>query len=179
MRMGLIILLVGTVAFAGWIAPGLSVRHEDEAGIATAARGTPAPDAAGQSRREAWLTGGTVLDRADDGHFYADGVVNSQRTHFLIDTGASIVALTGADAQAAGLSWDEADLVPVGRGASGTVYGVPARLDRMELAGYEARDVDAAIIPEGLDVSLLGQSFLAQLRGVRIDGDRMILGTED
>src|SRR3546814_11005442 len=99
-----------------------------------------------KAQRGAWRAGGTVLDREADGHFYADATVASYRAHFLVDTGASIVALTAADARAVGLDWSDDDLKPIGRGASGTVYGVPVRLDRMELGDFEAKDVDAAII---------------------------------
>ena len=177
MRMGPIILLLGTVAVVAWIAPDLQAGGNE--GIDRSAGQGPATASDGrtrQSQREAWLSGGTVLDREADGHFYADATVATYRAHFLVDTGASIVALTAADAQAAGLDWSEDDLRPIGRGASGTVYGVPVRLARVELGGFEAQDVEAAIIPDGLDVSLLGQSFLSRLRGVQIDGDRMILG---
>lgn len=177
MRMGPVILLLGTVAIVGWIAPALPVRDQSRGAAVTAAHEAQT-DAKAQSRREAWLTGGTVLDREADGHFYADAEVDSRQTHFLVDTGASMVALTGADARAIGLDWDDSDLRPIGRGASGTVYGIPVKLDRVELGGVEATDVEAAIIPQGLDVSLLGQAFLTKLHGVRIDGDRMILGGE-
>src|ERR1700742_4028591 len=44
------------------------------------------------------------LERAPDGHFYADAMVNGARVHFLIDTGASMVALTSVDAQRAGIA---------------------------------------------------------------------------
>jgi aspartyl protease family protein len=175
MRKGPIILLVGTAAIAGWIAPGLQGGN----GASPAASVSPVPSGPEQRRkssREAWLAGETVLERERDGHFYADANVGSYRTHFLVDTGASIVALTGADAQAMGLDWRDSDLVGIGRGASGTVYGVPVTLDRIELGGYEATDVQAAIVPEGLDVSLLGQSFLSKLHGMRIEDDRMIIG---
>lgn len=175
MRKGPIILLVGTAALVGWIAPGLKAGGEGE-GSQNASSAAARSEPSHRSRREAWLSGGTVLDRGPDGHFYADATVMSHRAHFLVDTGASIVALTAADAEAAGLDWSENDLVPIGRGASGTVYGIPVRLDRVELGGFEAADVQAAIIPEGLDVSLLGQSFLSRVDEVRIDGDRMIIG---
>ncbi|KHK89710.1 retropepsin-like aspartic protease family protein [Novosphingobium malaysiense] len=174
MRAGPVILLFATVALVGWIAPGLSGRGQHQ----SAGKPEALPTAADPTSREAWLSGGTVLERAQDGHFYADADVDARSTHFLVDTGASVVALTGSDAQAIGLVWNESDLVPVGRGASGTVYGVPVRLQRVELEDFAAHDVPAAIIPEGLDVSLLGQSFLAELKGVRIEGDRMILGGE-
>ena len=42
----------------------------------------------------------------------------------LVDTGASVVALTGADARAAGLMWSAADIRPIAQGASGPVAGM-------------------------------------------------------
>ena len=75
-----------------------------------------------------------------------------------------------------GLSWDDSALRPIGRGASGTVYGTPVVLQSLEVGGFEARNVEAAIIPEGLDVSLLGQSFLSKIDNVEISGDEMRLG---
>ena len=172
MRAGPVILVIGTVAVAGWIAPGLRAGGDD---FANAGPKRAAIETEPQPQRQNWLGGETVLQRRPDGHFYADATVDSYRTRFLVDTGASMIALTRADAEAIGLYWTDGDLVAVGRGASGTVYGVPVTLDRVELGGFEATGVDAAIIPEGLDVSLLGQSFLSKLPGVRIDGDRMII----
>jgi aspartyl protease family protein len=173
MRINSVVVLVIAAAAAGWIAPGLPVRTADQ----------HAPEAASTNRDQAtenagWMAGETVLDREADGHFYAHAAVESRDARFLVDTGASVVALTGDDARAIGLAWDESDLVPIGRGANGTVYGVPVRLAEIRLGGFEERDVEAAIIPEGLDVSLLGQSFLSRLPGVRIEGDRMVLGNE-
>ena len=171
MRKGPIILLVGTAAVVGWIATGLQTGDGAENAGSELAAGEE------QTRRQAWLAGETVLEREPDGHFYADASVDARSTHFLVDTGASIVALTGADAEAIGLDWNDADVAAIGRGANGTVYGVPVKLERVELGGFEATNVQAAIVPQGLDVSLLGQSFLSRLQGVRIEGDRMIIGS--
>lgn len=175
MRMSPIVLLLGTAAFVGWIAPDLPVGPMPPAKPAAVTQ-THQRETENSASHEAWLTGGTVLDREVDGHFYAEASVNSRSTRFLVDTGASMVALTGDDARAIGLSWQPSDLVAIGSGASGPVYGVPIRLDRVDLGNFTAHDVDAAIIPEGLPVSLLGQSFLTQVPGMRIEGDRMTLG---
>lgn len=119
----------------------------------------------------------TVLTRAPDGHYYAEVSVGGRRARMLVDTGASIVALTGADARALGLRWHPADLQVIGHGASGAVRGVPALLPEVEVAGHRVRGVRAAIIPEGLGVSLLGQSFLGQVGRVEIADGRMVLGS--
>ncbi|HEU4820387.1 MAG TPA: TIGR02281 family clan AA aspartic protease [Qipengyuania sp.] len=121
-------------------------------------------------------SGATELRRAGDGHFYAGVSTNGRAITMLVDTGASVVALTGADARAAGLHWNPAQLGVVAQGASGPIRGVALRLDRVALGSHEARNVEAVIIPEGLSISLLGQSFLATIEPVRIEKDRMVLG---
>ncbi|MBX7494982.1 TIGR02281 family clan AA aspartic protease [Qipengyuania sp. 6B39] len=167
---------IAIACFAGIAFRGVS--PEAETSDAAAVEQARAEVAARDSKNAfaSWSAGETVLARAADGHFYADVSVNGASVDFMIDTGASMVALTGADAQAAGLYWSDADVRPVARGASGPVYGVPVRIDRVSLGGHEATNVEGVIVPEGLDVSLLGQSFLQTIEPVRIEGERMVLG---
>ena len=172
MRIGPIFLLLATLGVVAWLAP-----HLDAGGGASPKNAVSAAADDDGTAKAAWFAGETELTRAPDGHFYVDASVEQHSTHFLIDTGASVVVLTGDDARAIGLNWSDNDLAPIGRGASGTVYGVPVRLASVELGGMEAREVQAAIVPEGLDVSLLGQSFLSQVDDVRIEGERMTLGS--
>lgn len=116
------------------------------------------------------------LHRESDGHFYATVEINGRPTRFMVDTGASAIALTNADAQALGLFWTYDELAVVAHGASGPVRGVYKTLDRVALGGHEVRGLNAIIVPEGLGISLLGQNFLSTIDPVRIEGDRMILG---
>ncbi|KLI65155.1 retropepsin-like aspartic protease family protein [Aurantiacibacter marinus] len=116
-----------------------------------------------------------TLDREVDGHFYADVTVDGVPSRMLVDTGASVIALTGDDAEAIGLHWDPSTVAVVAQGASGPVRGVQTRLSTVTLGNFEARDVDALIIPEGLGISLLGQSFLSTVDSVEIAGDKMVL----
>ena len=116
-----------------------------------------------------------TLDREVDGHFYADVVVDGVSSRMLVDTGASVIALTGDDASAMGLHWDPNAVAVVAQGASGPVRGVQTRLSTVTLGSFEAHDVDALIIPEGLGISLLGQSFLSTVETVEISGDQMVL----
>jgi aspartyl protease family protein len=94
---------------------------------------------------------------------------------FLVDTGASVVALNKADAERLGLYWHPGELSTIGRGANGDVIGKPVMLDRLQVGELSAQNVRAVIIPEGLDVSLLGQSFLSQVDNVSISGNQMTL----
>lgn len=112
------------------------------------------------------------FERSADGHFYAEAQVNGARIRFLVDTGASMVALTAADAQRAGIA------LPSERaraqGAGGELEVIPVTIERIAIGPLEARDVRGAVA-ETLTVSLLGQSFLAQVGTVEISGDRMVL----
>lgn len=160
----------------GWFAPDFSRSAEtSHAESGDAAK----PIAADHSRRLAvarQAAGEVVLPRAPDGHFYADVTVEGVTKEMLIDTGASVIALTGPDAEAMGLYWTEADVAPVARGASGTVYGVPVTLNLVQVGDFEVQAVEAVIVPRGLGVSLLGQSFLSQVGRVEIEGEQMVLG---
>ena len=116
----------------------------------------------------------TDLRRASDGHFYADVAVNGWPVAMLVDTGASTVALTVADAQRLGIAVDPASFRVVGAGASGPVRGMATTLDEVTMGPLRAGPVQAVVV-EGLDRSLLGQSWLGKLEQVRIEGDRMML----
>lgn len=119
-----------------------------------------------------------ALERQRDGHFYADVAVDGITSRMMVDTGASVIALTGDDARAMGLYWDDSEVGPVAQGASGVVYGVNTRLAHVRLGNFEAEDVQAMIIPEGLGISLLGQSFLSTVNSVEIADDQMVLASQ-
>jgi aspartyl protease family protein len=116
-----------------------------------------------------------VLNRADNGHFYADGQVNGHGVHFLVDTGATDVVLTRADAQAIGLDFSPDRFTVIGRGASGDVHGEEVELGSIQIGNKEVDGIRAVIVADGLDVSLLGQSFLERVSSVNIAGDEMTI----
>lgn len=134
----------------------------------------PAASSASELETPAPSYGEVVLQRQADGHFYTDVQVNGTPIHFLVDTGASAIALTVDDAQRVGLSFNEADFEPVGMGAGGTVYGLPVQLDQVALGNRTVTGVQAAILDGGTQ-SLLGQAFLARFDSVEIRGDTMVL----
>ncbi len=114
------------------------------------------------------------LVRKRDGHFYADVVVNGTSLEFLIDTGASGIALTAADAQRAGVRLNPSERSYVGEGAGGALTGQMVRLDRVRLGGRSAEGMSAAVI-DGSSTNLLGQSFLERFDEVTVRGDVMTL----
>jgi len=117
---------------------------------------------------------GTTLDRGPDGHFYADAQVNGVTVHFLVDTGASGVALSATDARRVGLPFFSSEFAVVGRGASGDVRGKLVTLDRVSLGGKSVDNVSGAIL-EGSEVSLLGQSFLSRMGTIEMTPDKMVI----
>lgn len=119
--------------------------------------------------------GEIILDRAPDGHFYANTMVNGATVRMMVDTGASSVALNRADAQAAGIAFGNGDFTERGRGAGGVIALKPVTLDRVGIGPIEAHRVDGVVVDGALDVSLLGQSWLSRIGHVAIEGDRMIL----
>ncbi|AKH42657.1 aspartyl protease family protein [Altererythrobacter atlanticus] len=183
MKFAPVILLLAAAGLVGWFYPELAgpggddVQAQQLAGKAADADPRPEPSQAMDMAQKRWNAGEIVLPRAADGHFYAEVTVDGVPARMLVDTGATVIALTGADAQAMGHYWTPQDLRPIGRGAGGQVQGVPIVLDRVELGGIEAQRIRAIIVPEGLPISLLGQSFLSQVRRVEIDSSGMILGS--
>jgi len=115
-----------------------------------------------------------VKNASYDGHFYADAQVNGATVHFLIDTGATGIALSTDDAKRAGLALDPNQAEVIGSGASGEVRGHWVKLDRVSLGLKSVSDTPAVVLAGG-DRSLLGQSFLTQFGSVEIHDDTMVL----
>ncbi len=159
---------IGMAALVGLIAPDRSPEPGNAVRIVAENEPAPVP-------RQSNSGFGTQIQRAGDGHFYATADVNGRPVRFLVDTGASTVALTVADAQAVGLIVNTSEFSVIGRGASGEVMGKVVMLDSVAIDGKRADNVRAAILADGLDVSLLGQSYLAQLQQVKIEGDQLEL----
>lgn len=115
----------------------------------------------------------TVLER-QNGHFFVNAEINGASINFLVDTGASMVALTEEDARAVGLEFSPEEFRPIARTASGIAKGKSVVLPNVTIEGKEVTEVDAAIV-EGAGISLLGQSYLARISGVEMTGERMVL----
>lgn len=114
------------------------------------------------------------LKRDSSGYFYADVRINGAQLHMLVDTGASIIALSRNDAQMAGIATEIGMNEVVGEGADGPVRGQEVVLDRVTMGDRTVEGLPAVVLNSG-DQSLLGQSFLSKFSSVKIEGDRMIL----
>lgn len=117
----------------------------------------------------------TVLEREANGHFYTHAKINdSELVHFVVDTGATVVALTVDDARRLGISVDPSEFTVVGEGASGLVRGKDVMLKSVEVDGKRVENVRGVIL-EGSRLSLLGQAYLSRMGEVEMSGDYMVL----
>lgn len=156
----------------------LPISADEDLATTSPSEAAPAPlETVANAQRPVDWAENVTLQRERDGHFYAEVMVGGRPYRMLVDTGASVIALTADDATAMGLLWHQTDLAPVAEGASGPVEGVKTVLERVALGTHEAQRVPAVIVPEGLGISLLGQSFLSSLDKVEIAGNRMVLGS--
>jgi aspartyl protease family protein len=115
----------------------------------------PAPSAAG--------TPNSLVYRADkSGHVLLDGAVNGASVRFMVDTGASLVALTLRDAEAAGISRSSLAFTQPISTANGITRAAPVKLREVRIGQFSVTDVPA-VVHENLNVSLLGQTFLKRL----------------
>lgn len=110
------------------------------------------------------------------GHYIVHPSVDNYRIKMMVDTGASIVALTAADARALGIRADASSRKMVLSTANGTVTGYRTLLREIRLGDIVVRNVDAVVLPErALSMSLLGNSFLGKLQGYEVQTGRMVL----
>lgn len=122
------------------------------------------------------LSGDTlVLKRDRSGHFVANVEVNGQDIQFLVDTGASDLVLSQADAKVAGIDPDGLNYFMIAKTANGEVRSAPVRLDTVAMAKFIDTNVPARVNGGELDISLLGMSYLDRFRSFRVVGDRMYL----
>lgn len=113
-----------------------------------------------------------VLTRSRDGHYYADGEINGRPVKFLLDTGASQIALAPKLANALALSLGQPVTLQT---AAGRAPGYPTRLARVRLGGIEMQDL-RAVVAEGMSEEsvLLGMNFLKHLE-ITQRGDQLTL----
>lgn len=107
--------------------------------------------------------GSGAVAKAADGHFWADADVGDQKVRFLVDTGATAVALTPEDAQRLGLKPADLKYGHSVTTAGGSAKAAAVTLASISINGARIENVQALVVSDGLDVSLLGMSYLGRL----------------
>jgi aspartyl protease family protein len=110
------------------------------------------------------------------GHFETEGRIEGQRIGFMVDTGASVIALNETSAARFGLRPSRGDYTAAVATANGTIKAARTRLAMVDIGGLVVRDVDAMVLPdEALSENLLGLSFLSKLRRFEYANGTMVL----
>ncbi len=119
--------------------------------------------------------GQIILPRGNDGHYYLSADVNGQNVDFVVDTGASQIVLTQADAQAVGIDTNNLSYVGQANTANGTVHIAPVRLEEIAVGSIVDTNVRAVVNGGQMDKSLLGMTYLQRFSKVEIEGNKLIL----
>lgn len=116
------------------------------------------------------LMSATELKANSSGHFTAEASINGTDVKVLVDTGATVVALSYEDAEDVGLHPRNLEFsVPVAT-ANGMAKAAPVFLDRIDIDGVTVENVQGLVLPEGaLQGTLLGMSFLSRLAGFKVE----------
>jgi aspartyl protease family protein len=175
---------IGTVMVLAISAYGLTHARETRALVTKLAGLRSAPDAADAKtadtidRSNSATSGRRKVELAAGGnnHFFADAELNGRSINVMVDTGASMVALTYEDARRAGIYPRDSDFTGRSNTANGIARFAPVDIDRVSIGGIEVRNVRAAVMEEGkLETSLLGMSYLGKIGGFSVKSGRLVL----
>ncbi|CAN5480150.1 TIGR02281 family clan AA aspartic protease [soil metagenome] len=114
---------------------------------------------------------------AADGHYWVEGMINATPARFLVDSGASITALSEATATRAGLNVDQLR-VAVMQTANGPVNARYASVPRLSIGAIKASDLPVVVSPAFGEINVLGMNFLSQLGSWRVEKGEMVLEPE-
>lgn len=112
---------------------------------------------------------------ADDGHFWARTTINGVERTMLVDSGATVTALSTATAASAKIDLDGMAPPAVVSTANGTVTGKSATIGTLKVGEITATDLPTIVAPEFGDQDVLGMNFLSRLKSWRVEGKTLIL----
>lgn len=164
-------LLVGAGTYMAQVADKMTA-------TAAARATTPTQQSAFEAIQDHTQAGGRSFSIARDGrgHFQTDGRIDGQRIGFMVDTGASVIALNETSAARIGVRPSQNDYNATVTTANGKIKAARTRLAMVDVGGLIVRDVDAMVLPdEALSENLLGLSFLSKLKRFEFANGRMVL----
>lgn len=117
-----------------------------------------------------------TVPRDGRGHFQTEGRIDGRRLGFMVDTGASVIALNETSAAQIGVRPLRSDYTANVSTANGSVKAARTRLAMVDVGGLVVRDVDALVLPdEALSENLLGLSFLSKLKRFEFAGGKLVM----
>ncbi len=149
-----------------------AIASNNEAPRPAAAVATVAPDAPPALSTE---PGEASIAKSSDGHFWANAEVDGHPIRFLVDTGATAVALTSDDARNLGLDPSSLQYQYTVMTANGPAKAAQVKLGVISVGRAQVSDVDAFVIDRGLETSLLGMSYLGRLARFEATPDALVL----
>jgi aspartyl protease family protein len=138
-------------------------------------RPAPAPPVVAQDDLPHSSGGTVVIPRGWQGHFFVGGDVAGKPLHFLVDTGASSVAISRSDAAAIGIDPATLTFDKQAMTASGPIAIANVTLPRLRIGDIQLMDVTADVLNTQDGMAMLGQTFLDRIDKVSIEGDQMTL----
>lgn len=154
--------IVFGVALTASFATAMTIRHLEGDGAAQAAT-APVPVVAVAADHTGATGAAAQVVKGEDGHYWAQARIDGRAVRVLVDTGASVVALTRADAVRLGVDPEPQAFTGQVQTASGVVRAAPVRLNTVSVAGARVDQVEALVVEQGLEYSLLGMSYLGRL----------------
>ena len=112
---------------------------------------------------------------SNDGHFYINIIMNHQPVNFMIDTGASDIALNLSDAKKIGIDVNNLSSFRRYQTANGSIMSGLTQVKEVELAGIKFYNVPASVNNSNMGTSLLGMSFLKRFKKYEFYQDRLVL----
>ena len=146
--------------------------------VAQAARMSSTSDVAltwaGMQKQE--VAGDTTrIPLSPDGHFWINAQVNGEPRRFLVDTGATLTAISANTAMLAGIEPGPMDRALILQTANGAVTAQTAVIGELRFGNIVARDLDAVITPGMGETNVIGMNLLSRLAGWRVEGRTLIL----
>ncbi len=134
-------------------------------------------DIAGNSPRQSVVVTGETIEvpRERDGHYYLTVEMDGTPVRFVVDTGATDVVLSQADARAIGIDPESLRYTGTARTANGTVRTARVRIGEVRLGEFTDRGLMAWVNEGAMDISLLGMTYLQRFARIEIARDRLIL----
>ena len=112
-----------------------------------------------------------TIRRGSNGHFNVQAEVDGRRMDFMIDTGATLIALRESDAARLGIHPSRSEYTGTASTANGMMRVAPVELNRVDIGSLTVRNVNAVVVPDkALEHNLLGMSFLSRVRWEHHDG---------
>ena len=119
--------------------------------------------------------GETRVPLARDGHFWLRGEINGEPANFLLDTGATLTAVSAETAERVGLESGMGDFPVMMQTANGSVRAERTTIDELRFGNVAARGLDAIIAPGLGPTNVIGMNLLSRLKSWRVENNELIL----